>query len=76
MWVAEHRASSAKVNSYVTDGLEKPWINSLSLDDITGGGEQVGGGETEAQKSSWYSSPIKGTAMLGLIPGRTGREIY
>lgn len=46
--LVESLVSSAKVNSYVTDSLKRPWSNSLYFDDTTRKEEQVGGGETEA----------------------------
>lgn len=59
MWVVEHRVSSAKVDSYVTDGLEKPWINSLSFDDITGGGSRLEVGKLRYNKAAGTVYPSR-----------------
>lgn len=59
VWVVEHRVSSATVNSYVTDGLEKPWINSLSFDDITRGGSRLEVGKLRHNKVAGTAHPSR-----------------
>lgn len=59
MWVVEHCVSSATVNSYVTVGLEKPWINSLSFDDITRGGSRLEVGKLRHNKVAGTAHPSR-----------------